>query len=254
MEAADANAGETPKARLREALRNNEFELYVQPIVPVRERGRQEMAEVLLRLRQEEQAMLPPGEFLPAFELYGMLPQLDAWVVRKALERPVPARLSINISGQTLEHEGFLRLLADLPSSASRLLFEIEESDIVQRPQGAQRFCEAVHALGGGIVIDGFGRQQLSFDLFAGLAPQYLKIDGALTRRLPADEASLARVRTIRRLAEALKVRLIAESVEAPELIEQLAELGIGHVQGYGVCRPQPLDEVFPAEPRLAIA
>jgi EAL domain-containing protein (putative c-di-GMP-specific phosphodiesterase class I) len=253
MEAADAN-GETPKARLRDALRGDEFELYVQPIVRLQQRDKWEMAEVLVRLRQEEQAMLPPGEFLPAFELYGMLPQLDAWVVRKALARPVPARLSINISGQTLESEGFLRLLADLPASKNRLLFEIEESDIVQRPQAAQRFCEAVHGFGGGIVIDGFGRQQLSFDLFAGLRPQFLKLDGALTRRLPGDEASLARVRTIRRLAEALKVGLIAESVEAPELFEQLAGLGVGHAQGYGVCPPKPLDELFPAERRLALA
>ena len=70
-----------PVQRLTQALRNNEFELYCQPILPLNGSRDFPMGEVLVRLREEEQALLPPGEFLPAFEHFGMMPQLDRWVV-----------------------------------------------------------------------------------------------------------------------------------------------------------------------------
>lgn len=251
----DANAWEAHQARLREALRRDEFELYLQPIVALERRDSWRMAEVLIRLRQEERALLPPGDFLPAFELFGMLPQLDAWVLRKVTQRRNAVRFSINISAQTLEHEGFLRLLGDLGAVRGSLLFEIEEGDIAPRPQAVQRFSEAVRASGGAIVIDGFGRRELSFASFAGLRPEFVKIDGALTRPLAAgDKACVARLQAIRRLAEPAGVGLIAESVEEPEVLRQLEALGITHAQGYGVCAPQPMGELLAREPQLAAA
>lgn len=252
---AKANAWEAQQARLREALRRDEFELYLQPIVELQRRGTWRMAEVLIRLRQEERALLPPGDFLPAFELFGMLPQLDAWVLRKVVKQRAPVHFSINISAPTLEHEGFLRLLGDVGASRDSLLFEIEEADIVQRPQAAQRFSETVRAFGGGVVIDGFGRRSLSFASFASLSPAFVKIDGALTRPLrTGDPAAVARVQAIRRLAEASGVGLIAESVEEPEVLQQLESLGVTHAQGYGLSQPQPLEELLAREPQLAAA
>lgn len=256
MKARDANAWESQQARLREALRRDELELYLQPIVALEHPSDWRMAEVLIRLRQEEQALLPPGEFLPAFELFGMLPQLDCWVLRKVVQRQPATRLrfSINVSGQTLEDEGFVRLLQDLAVPRASLFFEIEESDIVLRPHAAQRFCEGVRACGGGIIIDGFGRRSLSFASFAGMRPDFVKIDGALTRSLASDDSCVLRLQAIRRLAEALGIGLIAECVETQEVLLQLASVGVTHVQGYGVCRPQAMEELLAREPQLAAA
>ena len=69
-----------PLARLREALERDELQLYCQPILSLGPKGGFTMAEVLVRLREEEAAMLPPGEFLPVFEHYGMMPELDRWI------------------------------------------------------------------------------------------------------------------------------------------------------------------------------
>lgn len=253
---ANGNAWEAQQARLLAALRRDEFELYLQPIVALERPNDWHMAEVLIRLRQEEKALLPPGDFLPAFELFGMLPQLDAWVLRKAVQFQAKsaARFSINVSAQTLEHDDLPRLLADLDARRGALLFEIEESDIVLHPQAAQRFSDAVRASGAAIVVDGFGRRALSFGAFAGLHPDFVKIDGALTRRLAADDSCVARIQTIRRLADALGVRLIAECVETEDVLLELDSLGITHVQGYGVCRPQPIEELLAREPQLAAA
>src|SRR5260221_14182604 len=100
-----------PVARLREALDKNEFALYCQPIRSLAN-GAFPIAEVLVRLREEEAAMLPPGEFLPLFEHYGLMPQLDRWVVRHVVQRlkagsRVPG-FSININARSLEDGEFV--------------------------------------------------------------------------------------------------------------------------------------------------
>src|SRR5690349_1996812 len=78
---------EQPAARLREALDYDHFRLYAQPVVQLAAPGGMAMAEVLVRLREEETRMLPPGDFLPAFEHYRMMGELDRWVVRNALRK-----------------------------------------------------------------------------------------------------------------------------------------------------------------------
>src|SRR5687768_5757898 len=101
-----------PVTRLRDALKNNEFELYCQPIVALAAKERLPIAEVLVRMREEERALLPPGEFLPAFEHYGMMPQLDRWVLFHAVQRlgrgSRIGRFTVNVSAQTLEDAEFL--------------------------------------------------------------------------------------------------------------------------------------------------
>src|SRR5690349_20295622 len=109
-ETGDAAGAADALAPLREALKKDAFALYAQAIVSLPAQ-RTELAEVLVRLREEETSMLPPGEFLPLFEECGMLPQLDLWVVRhtlRALGKGLPVkRLSVNVSAQTLRDAAF---------------------------------------------------------------------------------------------------------------------------------------------------
>jgi EAL domain-containing protein (putative c-di-GMP-specific phosphodiesterase class I) len=257
----DLSAWESQQARMHEALRRDEFALYAQPIVVLDRPSEWPMAEVLIRLRQEEKALLPPGEFLPAFELFGMMPQLDAWVLRHVIQQHLAGfgarRCSINVSGQTLEYSGFLRLFGELAKShavpAGAVLFEIEETDIIARPQAAAQFAAAVRALGGGIVVDGFGRRSLSMAPLKGLQPDYVKVDGSITRRVAYDESCVLKVNSILRLAKALDIGVIAECVETPEAAARLNHSGVGFAQGYGICRPQPIEELVMQE-QLAAA
>src|SRR4249919_3883131 len=76
-----------PAERLREALDHDQFQLHAQPIVALAGPGGIAMAEVLVRMREDEAHMLPPGDFLPAFQHYRMMAELDRWVVRSALRR-----------------------------------------------------------------------------------------------------------------------------------------------------------------------
>src|SRR5205809_770395 len=108
------------------------------------------MAEILVRLREEERALLPPGEFLPVFEHYCLMPQLDRWVVRTTVKHlargsRIP-RFTVNLSGQTLEDADFPRFVAGQLASnrvaAVALLLEIDVSDSLARLGAAVRFAQ----------------------------------------------------------------------------------------------------------------
>src|SRR3982751_3391756 len=138
-----------PLERLQGAIQKNEFELYCQPVLQFAGEVRYPMAEVLVRMREEERALLPPGEFLPVFEHYRMMPQLDRWVVRRTVKRlaqgsRIPC-FTVNVHGQTLEDAEFPRFVAaQLVShhvSAEHLLFEVDESDALLRLGAATQFA-----------------------------------------------------------------------------------------------------------------
>lgn len=243
---------EDPVARLRSALDKNELELYVQPIRALAGGGTFPMAEVLVRLREEESALLPPGEFLPVFEHYRMMPQLDRWVVRTAARRIVKGlkvpRLTINVSGQTLEDIEFPRFVAgELMESgcpAKALAFEIDEPDAIGRTEAAGRFSTAMRAVGIGVMIDGFGRRAASFSPIKALRPDFLKVDGSITRRLLSSETADTKLKAIVRVGEAAGFGVVSECVEDQSILVRLKALGVGYAQGFGVYRPHPIDSI----------
>lgn len=246
-----------PAARLRQALAQNEFELYCQPILALAGAERYPMAEVLVRMREEERALLPPGEFLPVFEHYGMMPQLDRWVVSRVVERlargsRVP-RFTINVSGQTLQDPQFAIHLGNEMRKAgvapASLAFEIDESDVLARLEAASRFANAMKALGCGVLIDGFGRRAVTFTPLKVLRADYIKVDGSIVRKLLTSEVARTKMNAMLRVAEALGVGLVAECVEEQDIVTRLKALKVSHAQGFGVYQPHPLDSIAASLP-----
>jgi EAL domain-containing protein (putative c-di-GMP-specific phosphodiesterase class I) len=239
-----------PAQRLRHALDNDELALYCQPIAALAGAVRFPMAEVLIRMREEEKALLPPGEFLPVFEHYRLMPDLDRWVVRKVLEHiargsRVP-RYDINLSTQTLDDAKFPAAVAEslkatgVPGSA--LLFEIAESDTLAKIEAAVRFSTAVHALGCGTVVSGFGRRSATFMPLKTLRPDYVKIDGVIVRKLLSAPAAEAKLKAILRVGEVMGFQSIAEMVEEQDILVRLKALGVGYAQGFGIQQPHPIE------------
>ena len=241
-----------PVTRLRDALRKNEFELYCQRILALSGKERFPMGEVLVRMREEEQALLPPGEFLPVFEHYGMLPQLDRWVVFHVVQRlargaGVP-RYTVNVSGQTLQDPDFTAYVVAATQkyrvANSALVFEIDEADVLARLEAATRFANAVKTLGCGVLIDGFGRRAMSFNPLKVLRVDYVKVDGSIVRKLMASEMARTKLNAILRVAEVMRIGVIAENVEEQEILTRLKALNVSHAQGFGIHQPQPIDAV----------
>ena len=239
-----------PLERLRRALEQNDFELYCQPILQFAGEVRYPMAEVLVRMREEERALLPPGEFLPIFEHYRMMPQLDRWVVRNTIKRLARGsrvrRFTINMSLQTLEDAEFPRFVAAQLSSnkvsADALAFEIDEGDILARPQVVAQFAAACRASGVMLIIDGFGRRSLSFAPLKALAAHFVKVDGSVTRKVVMSEVARTKLNAMLRVGEALGFQLVAECVEDEDVLARLKTMGVGYAQGFGIYKPLPID------------
>jgi EAL domain-containing protein (putative c-di-GMP-specific phosphodiesterase class I) len=240
-----------PVAYLRHALSQDAFDLHCQPIAALGGLVRAyPMGEILIRLREEEQAMLPPGEFLPVLEHYGLMPQLDRWVLREALRGLAVgsriARLCLNLSVQTLADPAFPGFIA-AELAATRVpgtcvLFEIEEREAMAVPDSLARFAALAGSLGAGMVIDGFGRTPDAMQLLVYVpCVRAVKLHGSFTRQLLAEGRPTRLLERHLRETATRGIMAVAESVEDARAIPQLNALGIRYAQGFGVYKPQPL-------------
>ena len=243
--------------RLQQALKENQFELFVQPIISVAGRVKEGPAlEVLLRLRDESGELILPGQFLDSATRYQLMPHIDRWVVQAtvtamasgALRLPDERSCAINLSGQTLGDEDFLEFVVEALDhtgvSPSQLCFEVAESAIVTSLDHAHRFVNVLHGIGCRFALDNFGSGIGSFSNLRHLSIDYLKIDGAFIRDLETDTVNRAMVTAMIKLARTLDFQIIAEQVEDQASFETVRRMGVDFVQGYVVERPRALQAV----------
>lgn len=247
-----ADAGQ----RIRAALDNDEFCLYFQairPLGPDAEPG--PFYEMLLRLREEEEGLMPPGAFLPLAEECGLTTELDKWVVRHVLdwaaERPErkAVRFALNLSAATLSQPDFadfvLGELSRCGAKGDALTFEIAERDARPRLRAASRLVKALREAGCRATLCGFGRDSGSFGLLKVLPVDYLKIDGDIVLGIGrGSHVDLIKMKAVARVAHATRRRTIAEFVENEETTEKLRANGVDYVQGFGVARPRALTDL----------
>jgi EAL domain-containing protein (putative c-di-GMP-specific phosphodiesterase class I) len=211
------------------------------------------MAEVLVRLREDEARMLPPGDFLPACELYRMMAEVDRWVVGHALKMLGHGggvrKLSVNVSGQAIEDPGFASFVAAQLRAASldpaSLVIEIDENDAIDRRPAAERFAAEMKGIGCGLLLDGFARRSVSFGLLKALQVDYMKVDGTIVRKILRSAGAATKLKAIVRAGEVTGVGVIAECVEDAAILAQLKLLKVGYAQGFAVGRPAPIGELF---------
>jgi EAL domain-containing protein (putative c-di-GMP-specific phosphodiesterase class I) len=241
-----------PAHQLRKVLDKDELALFCQPIAALAGPVRFPIAEVLIRLHEEEKALLPPGDFLPVFEHYNLMPDLDRWVVRKVLQHLARgsriARFAINLSSPTLEDRAFPKAVAaELIASGvpgTSLLFEISEDDALARIEAAVRFSSAVRALGCGTVVSGFGRRTATFMPLKTLRPDFVKVDGVIVRKLLSAPVAESKLKAIQRVGEVMGFQTIAEMVEEQDILRRLKALGVGYAQGFGIQPPHPIEKL----------
>jgi diguanylate cyclase (GGDEF)-like protein/PAS domain S-box-containing protein len=243
--------------RLQRALKENGFELYVQPIVAMGGRNRSgPAAEVLLRMRDEAGGSILPVHFLASAERYQLMSHIDRWVVQTTLSAiaggaphlPAGRTCNINLSAQTLGDDDFLEFVVDVLDhtgvSPDRICFEVRESAVVSQLDQAQRFINVLHGIGCRFALDNFGSGIGSFANLKNLSLDYLKIDGTYTRNLETDGVNREMIAAMVKLARTLDFQVVAEQVEDQTAFEALRELGVDFVQGYAVEKPRPLQAV----------
>lgn len=242
--------------RIVEAIERDEFRLYCQRISPLDgASGRPDCYEILIRLIEEEENLMAPGAFLPIAEKYGLMPQLDRWVVRQVLKwvsekGGFAARspmLCINVSGPTIDDRDFPKFVDeqrksfDVPGEA--ICFELDEPDVVTRMEEGARFVRRLRQQGCHAALTGFGRDHANFDRVRALGTDFLKIDGSVILNMLRNPVDLAKVTAINKVAHTIGVTTVAEFVENDETVARLRDLGVDFAQGFGISRPYPLEE-----------
>ena len=244
-------------SRLSKALKEDRFRLYCQKISPVANVNRgTPHYELLIRLLDEEGKLVPPLAFIPAAERYNLMTSIDRWVVRKAFEEFSENagvvsgwNFSINLSGQSLCDDSFLRFVIDCFEktgiSPERICFEITETTAMANLSRATRFISVLKGMGCRFSLDDFGSGLSSFGYLQTLKVDYLKIDGRFVRDMVSNPVNRAVVEAANQIGHAMGMQTVAEFVENEEILEILGEIGVNYAQGYGVAKPAPMEEIF---------
>jgi EAL domain-containing protein (putative c-di-GMP-specific phosphodiesterase class I) len=235
---------------IRAALEENRLVLFGQEIRSIRGDG-QGHYEVLLRLRGADGTLQPPALFIPAAERYGLMGEVDRWVVRNAfqfLEQHPHMHLAINLSGLSLQDESFAgyitRMLTSHNINASHVCFEITETSAITHIGHAVAFIRDLKSWGFRFSLDDFGAGMSSFAYLKNLPVDYLKIDGVFVRDIVSDPIDRAFVETINRIGQVMGMETIAEFVESEAILRELEYIGVDYAQGFGIAKPAPLDSL----------
>ncbi len=240
--------------KLQHAIREEQFELYTQPIISVSGRVPSGPAvEVLLRMHDEEEGLIPPSQFIRAAERYQMMGQLDRWVVETtlaslgsgAIRLPDDRSVAINLSGQTMADGEFLDFVVNALDHShvdpSSLCFEVAEGAILRDFEHARRFIDVLHGMGCYFSMDDFGSDIGSLSSVRGLSIDFLKLDGSYTRGLKTNAVNQEVVSSVTRLSRAVGFKVVAEQVEDQSSFDTLRDLGVNFIQGNYIEPPHSL-------------
>ena len=209
--------------------------------------------ELLLRMRDKEGNLVAPESFLPSAERYDLATRIDRWVLDAMFNwfHRYPEQLeelemcAVNLSGQSLSDEKFLKEITDQLNRSSipagKICFEITETAAILNLNNASQFIKTLKRLGCSFALDDFGSGLSSFAYLKSLPVDFVKIDGFFVKDVVSDPVDLAMVKAINDMAHAMGKLTIAEFVEDGEILEKLVDLGVDYVQGYGISQPAPL-------------
>ena len=241
---------------INDALDNNRFLLYIQPIISVPKSTQECHYEILLRLQLQNGSIVPPGAFLPAAERYNSATRIDKWVVthtlqwlsRHADKLEYINSISINLSGQSLGNEILLEHIVklfnegDVPTE--KITFEITETAAIANLQNATTFISRLKRYGSQFALDDFGSGLSSFAYLKNLQVDVLKIDGMFVKDMLDDPIDAAMVSSINEIGHLMGLKTIAEFVESDEIMERLREIGVDFAQGYALGKPEPINNM----------
>jgi diguanylate cyclase (GGDEF)-like protein len=227
--------------RIREAIDQQRIVVYAQPIFNLRKEcvAREEL---LVRMLDENDDVIPPSSFLPTAERLGLITEIDRLVLAKAVElagRSQP--IAVNVSGASLSDP---RLIADVRAAIADGLnpawldFEITETAAISNMDHARAFANAVTGMGCGLGLDDFGTGFSSFSYLKELPVQHLKIDIEFIRELPRSPTDQRLVQALVQFAKAFGQETVAEGIEDAETLAMVRAFEIDYAQGFHIGEP----------------
>ena len=241
------------EADLRQAIANDEFELWYQPKMHIASNSIAGV-EALIRWRHPEKGLVPPDLFITTAERVGVIKEIGEWVLVSACkqlkqwnEDGLTLQMAVNVSSDHFASNGFVKFVQSSIMNAginpADLEIEITES-LSRDPEAHTRVCNSLREMDVRVAIDDFGTGYSSLSVLGQLEVDTLKIDRSFIRHLPGDECSKLMVKTMVDLAFGLGYECVAEGVETEEQLEYLHALGCPYAQGYLFSKPLIIEEM----------
>ena len=229
--------------RIRDAIDNGEFLLHFQPMVG-NQPDDQEFYEVLLRMTDSEGQLVAPSVFFQAAERFGMMVDVDYWVIENSLAVLADYRLdgrdvcfSINLSGHVFEDQALASKIVEaldeheIPGSA--IVFEVTEQSAVRYMDRANSLIQSLQNHGCRFALDDFGTGFSSYGYIKSLPIDYIKISGDFIQDIRHDHVDKVMVKSMVEIAKALGKKIVAENIEDLETLHILQDMGVDYFQGY---------------------
>ena len=245
----------TWQEKIRLALSDDLFRLYFQPILDVTDNSISHY-EVLLRMQNGPNEVIPPGDFIPVAERTGLIGQVDTWVLAESMkflaayneEHPnSPISLAVNISAPSIQSptfdRTFFRLCDRHGISPDQIIIEITETAFLSEFQSALLTLEKLAVSGCRIALDDFGVGFSSFSYLKQMPLSYVKMDGSYVRELHRSPQEQIFVKCLTEMVSGFNMTTIAEFVETEEILMVLKRLGVKYAQGYLIGKPSPVIE-----------
>jgi diguanylate cyclase (GGDEF)-like protein len=227
--------------RIQNALDHDALVVYSQPIVDLRS-GCLAREELLVRMRDSDGGIVPPGIFLPTAERFGLVEHIDAWMLDRGLELVGEGRaVSVNLSAKTMQAGGFIDAIeagVRRGLDASLLTLEITETATVSNIELVRDIAERLSELGCGLALDDFGTGFGAFTYLKHLPIDLIKIDAEFVRDLADNPTDQRMVRAMVAIARAAGQRTVAEGVEDITSLDLLRRYGVDFAQGFYLGRP----------------
>jgi PAS domain S-box-containing protein len=223
--------------RIRDAIDENRLVLYSQPIVSLT--GGRSSEELLLRMIGRDGEIIQPGTFLPVAEKYGLITEIDRWVVTQAIRIAAGTRrvIEVNVSAESIGTSDLLAFvehqIREHGADPANLVFEITETALMRDLAAGQSFAQGLAEIGCGLALDDFGTGYGSFTYLKNLPITYLKIDIEFVRDLVTNPANRHVVKAIVGLAKGFGLRTIAEGIEDEATLALLRTEGVDFGQGF---------------------
>ena len=242
------------ESELKNAVAQNELEVYFQPKVEIAAR-RVCGVEALVRWRTQSGRFVPASDFIPLAERSGVIVSITWFVFDRIAERlqewaalPKPFSIAVNVSPQVLADREFVTRLKKLKSALDEwgfgLTIELTEDSLVQSDDSSLASIERVRKLGIDLAIDDFGKGYSSLSYLKQIPATEIKIDKRFIGTIALDEKDQQIVKTVIALAHALGMRVVAEGVDSAEGLAVVGELGCEMAQGFFIGRPMRGDLV----------
>jgi EAL domain-containing protein (putative c-di-GMP-specific phosphodiesterase class I) len=237
--------------RIRRALDEDGLVLHSQPIVDLLT-GEVVREELLVRMRDDDGGIIPPGAFLPTAERFDLIQDIDAWMLGRGLELAGGGRpVNVNISALTLQDGRIIDAIETAARAGidpSLVTIEITETSVVSNMDLVRALAQRFAALGCGLALDDFGTGFGTFTYLKHLPISCIKIDRDFVKDLATDRADQRMIKAIVEIARASGQSTVAEGVEDVVSLDLLRRYGVDCAQGYYLARPS---QVGPERPAL---